>query len=232
MHYKKEENGMIPMLGSQHELLITGNSENILVDARLLHKNLKVQTKLSTWLPRRVEEFGFEENKDFYPVIEKHSTNVFSPILGKIGAGRKPIDYHLTLDMAKELAMLERSDIGRKMRQYFIAAEKEARRAFETGRMMPKGVKPLDVNGRRVYPFLMFAIKLGIKSGGSMYYRRKTYPNHFIKFDGKFYISEEMANLMVMQQSVKLHRANVIAMQPLLPFDFGEPILQLKGGNA
>lgn len=214
MHFKEEERS------SLNELITIKGDESILIDARLLHQRLRISTKFTVWIQRRIEEYSFETNKDFFPKM------------GKTHGGRRSDEYHLTMDMAKELAMLERSEIGRKIRQYFIVAEKEARRAYETGRMMPKGVKPLDVNGRKVYPFLMFAIKIGMKSGGSMYYRRKTYPNHFIKFDGKYYISEEMANLMVMQHSVKVHRANVIAMQPLLPFDFGEPILQLKGGQA
>jgi len=219
---KKEESGLIPfVVGSQNELLITGNGENILVDARLLHQVLKTTSVYYDWIKYRISEYGFKINEDYF--LEKVQLNQ---------KGRGTAVYHLTIDMAKELAMLERSEIGRSFRQYFIAAEKEARRAYETGRMMPKGVKPLDVNGRKVYPFLMFAIKLGLKTGGSMYYRRKTYPNHFIKFDGKYYISEEMANLMVMQHSVKVHRANVIAMQPLLPFDFGEPILLMKGGRS
>ncbi|EGR0465737.1 hypothetical protein FG064_01865 [Vibrio cholerae] len=83
------------------------------LDGRLLHQVLGNQTKFSTWLPRRIEEIGFVENKDFYPN------------LGKSTSGRPSTEYTITVEMAKHLCMLEKSDIGFQMRDYFIECERQ-----------------------------------------------------------------------------------------------------------
>ncbi len=71
-----------------------------LVDARGLHGFLGITTPFHKWVSRRTEDYGFENGEDFW--TEKSETG-----------GRPRIDYHLTLDMAKELAMVERTEIGR-----------------------------------------------------------------------------------------------------------------------
>lgn len=211
---------LIAMTKIKNELVIVDQkNESMLIDARLLHQQLQISTKFSTWVQRRVEEFGFEENQDFFP------------ILGKSIFGRKPTDYHLTMDMAKELAMLERNEVGKRIRQYFIAVEKEARETAGSAKLLPKGVHSRMINGRKVYPYLRMAEKIGFKSGGSLSARKYRYPNHFIVFDNVTYVSEEMANLMVMTKSLTRHRTAVREMQPLLPLDFGAPIKSI-GGTA
>lgn len=88
-------------------------------NARDLHASLQVGRDFSTWINSRIEEYGFVEGEDFSPVLGKTTK-------GSKG-GRPTIDYHLTLDMAKELAMIENNDIGRSVRRYFIQAEKTLR---------------------------------------------------------------------------------------------------------
>jgi len=83
-----------------------------LVDARLLHNFLEVVTRFNDWITRRIEEYGFIEGNDFYSKLSKTK-------------GRSKTDYHLTLDMAKELAMVERNEKGRQARRYFIECEKK-----------------------------------------------------------------------------------------------------------
>jgi len=206
-------------MSKENELVIASNGDNLLIDARLLHQKLQVTTRFNDWIRNRIKEFGFEESKDFYSNFSK---SLF---------GRKPKDYHLTMDMAKELAMIERNEVGRKVRRYFIAVEKEAREALRTGRMLPKGVKSTSINGRKLYPFRRMAKKLGYSPGGSLYYRRKRYPNHFIKLDKTWYCTEEMANLMAMHKSTVNHRETINDMQPVLPLGFGNPIIQ-EGGQS
>lgn len=211
---------------NKNELVITSNGDNLLIDARLLHTQLQVSTKFATWITRRIEEFGFEEEKDYFPILGK--TNRF-PFLGSKLGGQNKVDYHLTMDMAKELAMIERNEVGRKVRRYFIAVEKEMREAVKTGRILPKGVKSTELNGRRLYPYLRMAQKLGYKSGGGLYSRRSRYPNHFVKLNKMWYCTEEMANLLVMHKSTVNHRETIRHMQPVLPLGFGEPIGLQKG---
>jgi phage anti-repressor protein len=87
------------------------------VNARALHEYLQVGRDFSTWIKDRIEQYGFVENVDF----------VCSPIPGSGRGGANKKDYHLTIGMGKELAMVERTDRGREVRQYFIACEKIAR---------------------------------------------------------------------------------------------------------
>ncbi|WP_347839297.1 antA/AntB antirepressor family protein [uncultured Draconibacterium sp.] len=206
----------------KNKLVIASNGDNILIDAKLLHQQLQVSTRFNDWIQRRIKEFGFEEDKDFYSILSNQK------FLGW-GGNRRSIDYHLTMDMAKELAMIERNDVGRQVRRYFIAVEKEMREAYKTGRILPKGVKSRSINGRKLYPYKRMAEKLGYKPGGSLYYRRNHYPNHFVKLDRLWYCTEEMANLLAMQRSAVVHRENIRHMQPILPLGFGEP---LKIGGA
>lgn len=85
------------------------------VDGRQLHEFLDVRKDFSSWMKYRIDQYGFTLGEDF------------SPILGKTpyGGGRPAIEYTLTLDMAKELCMVENNDQGRKARKYFIGIEKE-----------------------------------------------------------------------------------------------------------
>ena len=110
----------------ENEMLIVNNSNNsMLIDARLLHRELRVTTRFNDWIRNRIQEFGFKEDEDFYSNLSKnqlpeHSSNFnFTKNLVKLKRGRKPDYYMLSIDMAKELAMLERNEVGRAVRRYF-----------------------------------------------------------------------------------------------------------------
>lgn len=111
---------------------IDGRSQQ-LCDARDLHQFLQVGRDFSSWIKGRIEQYGFVEGEDFYSVLSKtqgQEGDVCSPDLGsktERRGGHNRTDYHLTLDMAKELAMVENNDQGRQVRRYFIAMEREAR---------------------------------------------------------------------------------------------------------
>ena len=87
-----------------------------LCNARDLHAALGVGTKFEDWLPRRIAEYGFTEGEDFLSILRKTR-------------GRPATDYHLTLDTAKELAIVENNEVGRRIRRYLIALEKDSRAA-------------------------------------------------------------------------------------------------------
>ena len=102
------------------------NEEVTLINGEDLHAALGIQTPYSKWILRRIEEFGFVRNLDFIGVDKIVRTEA-----GFFGErDKKMIEYHLTLDMAKELAMVERSEIGRQVRRYFIQIENEVRDAI------------------------------------------------------------------------------------------------------
>ena len=89
------------------------------VDARRLHTFLGVGRDFSTWIQDRIQEYEFVNGKDF------------SPKWGKSRGGRPSIDFFLTLDMAKELAMVERTAKGREARRYFIECEHQLHRLHQ-----------------------------------------------------------------------------------------------------
>ena len=86
------------------------------VNAENLHAFLQVSTKFADWIVRRIEQFGFSEGVDF--VVNLNSEK---------NSGRPSKDYHLTLDMAKELSMVERTAKGKEARQYFLECERIAK---------------------------------------------------------------------------------------------------------
>ena len=83
------------------------------VSARQLHNVLKVKTDFTTWC-KRMFDYGFENEID-YSLIK----------IGERNAHNK-IDYALTIDCAKEISMLQRTEVGKEVRLYFIQKEKEA----------------------------------------------------------------------------------------------------------
>ena len=85
------------------------------VNARELHSFLESRQDFSTWIKARIEQYGFVENSDY----------LLHSFMEQLPSGAKQkIDYHITIDMAKELAMVERNDKGREARKYFIECER------------------------------------------------------------------------------------------------------------
>lgn len=91
----------------------TINNETVqAVSARELHQFLGSKQDFSTWIKARIEAYSFVENQDF---ITFH----------KIVERAKLVEYAITIDMAKELSMVERTPKGKQARQYFIECERQ-----------------------------------------------------------------------------------------------------------
>lgn len=88
------------------------------VSARELHENLQVKTQFTLWFERLLE-YGFVENKDFSLVNRKRITN------NPKNSSATFCDFAITLDMAKEVCMIQRTERGKKFREYFIQCEKQ-----------------------------------------------------------------------------------------------------------
>ena len=89
-----------------------------LVSGRELHEFLEIRTKYKDWFPRMVE-YGFEEEIDFIMVAQKRATNNLKNPVTTV------IDHAISIDMAKEIAMIQRTEKGKIARQYFINCEKK-----------------------------------------------------------------------------------------------------------
>jgi anti-repressor protein len=93
--------------------LIKINKENK-VDGRELHDFLQVRTAYKDWFPRMVE-YGFVEGIDFCSKMSEST------------GGRPAVNHEMTIDMAKEISMLQRTERGKQARQYFIECERRAK---------------------------------------------------------------------------------------------------------
>ena len=101
----------------ENELINVKNEDGkLLVSLRELHEKLGIKTQFTKWAIRMFE-YGFEENIDYIPVSQKRLTVQ--------GNETTFTDYIVTIDMAKEICMIQRSDIGREFRKYFIECEKQ-----------------------------------------------------------------------------------------------------------
>lgn len=120
------------------------NEEVNAVNARDLHEKLEIETKFNTWMPRRIEEYEFEEGRDFVTNLSKSH-------------GRPSKEYIISLDMAKELAMVENNEQGRKIRRYFIEVEKNARKFSEAVAAQVSAMIPVIRENERLRFQLDFA---------------------------------------------------------------------------
>lgn len=97
-----------------HSELLAGEKTPT-VSARDLHRFLEVNSKFADWIKNRIAKYGFEDGADFVTVSKK------------LESGGIQHEYHISLDMAKELSMVENNQKGRQARRYFIQCEKKAR---------------------------------------------------------------------------------------------------------
>lgn len=101
-------NGIVPVYESEN---------GATVDARTLHSGLQVGRDFSNWIKDRLEKYGFAENQDYILLTG------FGEQKGS--GGHNKIEYALTLDCAKEIAMAESTEQGHIVRKYFIGVEKD-----------------------------------------------------------------------------------------------------------
>lgn len=88
------------------------DNDNPTVSGQELHKALMIDTPYKKWFDR-MSEYGFTESIDFWTFLSKST------------GGRPSTDHQLTIDMAKELCMIQRTEIGKRCREYFINLEKQ-----------------------------------------------------------------------------------------------------------
>ncbi|MGK9316496.1 phage antirepressor KilAC domain-containing protein [Melissococcus plutonius] len=126
----------------------------VLVSGRELHGFLQIKTAYTRWFDR-MREYGFGESIDF-TVIAKNVKDDSA-----FGGKRKLIDHAITLDMAKEISMIQRTDKGKQARQYFLQVEKKwnspemiVQRALQ---IQTKKVEQLKLENAELKPKALFA---------------------------------------------------------------------------
>lgn len=108
---------------------VIGGEEVNAVNARELWTFLESKQKFADWIKNRIAEYNFEEEKDFFINLGKSH-------------GRPSKEYFITLDMAKELAMVENNERGKQARQYFIEVEKRFRKTAINAEALVAAILP------------------------------------------------------------------------------------------
>jgi phage anti-repressor protein len=126
--------------------------------ARDLHAFLEVGKVFAAWIQERIEQYGFEKGKDF---------EVFSDSGNNPQGGRPTKEYSLTLNMAKELAMVERNQKGKEARQYFIECERiakeQSRHSSPTPSLTKRAAFSLTDRTRSYKIIADMMVKMGVK---------------------------------------------------------------------
>ncbi|MVM30476.1 hypothetical protein GO755_10560 [Spirosoma sp. HMF4905] len=110
--------------------ITTGGQGSPVVSARELWSFLEAKQQFSDWIKKRIIRYGFLEDVDYVEIEGvtenpvKGGDEVIHKTMKNPKGGRTATDYALTLDMAKQLAMVERNEKGKQARLYFIEAEK------------------------------------------------------------------------------------------------------------
>lgn len=138
-------------LGEELNIRTDENGETI-ISGRELHKSLKVATPYKKWMDRMID-YDFEENVDFVTVGQK------CPIAN--GGYQTQTDHLLKLDMAKEIAMIQRTPEGKRIRQYLIQVEKawnSPEKIMERALLIAKNnINRLEIENKAMKPKAIFA---------------------------------------------------------------------------
>ncbi|MFH1565140.1 MAG: antA/AntB antirepressor family protein [bacterium] len=117
------------------------------VNARELYQWLGVGRDFSNWIKDRIEKYEFVEDLDYFIAIAKFGDGLKPNKNGKIIDSKTgkvlPKEYIISVDMAKELAMVENSEIGKKVRKYFIRVESDFKKVMRIAVMDPKMINQL-----------------------------------------------------------------------------------------
>ena len=190
LEFKKVEEGIVPIYENE--------TKERLINARELHYKLSNKRRFANWITDRIEKYQFIENIDFV----KRNNFV---TLGNLK--RPQIDYYLTIDMAKELCMVENNEVGRKIRRYFIDAEKKYREIISKPSnifdFMRLALDEIEENERKIREVKKMAITnkvelIALKS------------NMDIKIQNNYCLASDIAEQLHLYSENKIPHSNLI----------------------
>ncbi|ECR3130721.1 phage antirepressor Ant [Campylobacter jejuni] len=135
------------------------------VNAREIYKYIKITSNFAEWINRRINHYNFIENQDY--IIELVYTK-----------GRPRKEYYVTLDMAKELCMVENNEKGRQARRYFIDCEKrlknlEAEQMQKLAFRQSLGYKSQLAQQKEKYENKIKALQYDLENKNKLSFKRK-----------------------------------------------------------
>lgn len=151
-------------------IIISGCEINS-VNARDLHEFLKSRQDFSTWIKNRINQYGFVEDQDF---------TLLHKIVEQVSGAKHIIEYHLTIDMAKELSMVENNEKGKQARRYFIKCEKISKVDLK----MPKLKEPSRAKlANELHAEKKLALGLGHSTNDAIWYANERLVERYRQFD-------------------------------------------------
>nr|WP_251824479.1 antA/AntB antirepressor family protein [Campylobacter jejuni] len=135
------------------------------VNAREIYKIINSEQEFANWIKNRISHYNFIENQDY--IIELVYTK-----------GRPRKEYYVTLDMAKELCMIENNEKGRQARRYFIECEKrlknlEAEQMQKLAFRQSLGYKSQLAQQKEKYENKIKALKYDLEHKNELSFKRK-----------------------------------------------------------
>lgn len=125
------------------------------VNARDLHAFLGSKKDFSNWIKGRIKKCGYQQGIDFQTICFDYRGNIIDVKADNLASENQyvsKIDYIITIEMAKELCMMERSEIGCRMRRYFIGCENMARTLLEQkARDQQKQIENITANNMELH---------------------------------------------------------------------------------
>jgi len=128
---KVVESGLVP--------IYEDNKERRLVNAREMHEFLESRQHFADWIKIRLEKYNFISDEDYFIILRNRDGD---------GVGKAKKEYLLTIDTAKELAMVENNAKGRQVRKYFIECEKRLKAV--SGAISARDAEKLKQQGKRL----------------------------------------------------------------------------------
>lgn len=192
---KKIEEAIIPIYESE--------TKEKLINARELHQELENKRKFVDWIKQRIEKYNFLENQDFV-TFHKFVKR------GKNNLGTKLTEYYVTMDMAKELCMVENNEKGRFIRRYFIETEKRYREIINTNNdtnqlidIMQNAINYMKENNLRVDN-----LELGLKQVKNEIENIKSSID--IKIQNNYCLASDIAEQLGLYSENKIPHSNLI----------------------
>ena len=190
---KKIEEGIIP--------IYENNSKEKLINARELHQKLGNKRKFADWIKQRIEKYSFLERQDFitfHKFVKRGENNL----------GTKLIEYYVTIDMAKELCMVENNELGRFIRRYFIETEKRYREIVNNNSNQLIDIMQNAINCMKENNLRVDNLELGLKEVKNEIENIKSSID--IKIQNNYCLASDIAEQLQLYSENKIPHANLI----------------------
>ena len=127
-------------------LPINENNGQRAVNARDLHSFLESKQQFADWMKNRIDQYGFIEGQDYQVFMYDYQGNLLHKIMKSDNQYVSKVEYALSIDMAKELSMVERNEKGKQARRYFIVCEDKLKEVVSKGHIATRNTKPSSLS--------------------------------------------------------------------------------------